>query len=167
MHASTIALVCVGAIGTLIWPWCIFPMAAAEAPPLETPFPEWDKDAGDGLSCTVVQDGRSGDHVPFFRWSGNQASVCTEPARDRGGNIFCELSLYLHMYYRMHSCTSNRKTLSECVANAIKLSYPQVFMLVAMHTQWLMSRDGRFHLLGYRKVSMQEDMRCVKRGQFS
>jgi hypothetical protein len=57
------------------------------APPLETPYPDWDRGAGDGPTCTVVQDGRSGDHVPLFGWSGDHVPVCAEPARDRGQSL--------------------------------------------------------------------------------
>jgi hypothetical protein len=60
------------------------PKCRGAAPPLETPFPDWDRGAGEGATCTVVQDGRSGDHVPYFRWSGDQVPVCVEPARDPG-----------------------------------------------------------------------------------
>ena len=59
-------------------------LCRAKTPPLEKPFPDWDRGAGDGPSCSFVQDGRSGDHIPYFRWSGDQVAVCTEPARDPG-----------------------------------------------------------------------------------
>ena len=35
------------------------PKCRGAAPPLETPFPDWDRGAGEGPTCTVVQDGRS------------------------------------------------------------------------------------------------------------
>ena len=56
----------------------------ADAPPLETPSPDWDRGAGAGTACSYVQDGRSGDHVPYFRWSGEQTAVCKEPAQEPG-----------------------------------------------------------------------------------
>ena len=74
------ALLLALALGLAERPAC----SRADAPPLETPYPEWDRGAGDGPSCTVVQDGRSGDHVPYFRWSGDHIAVCDEPARDPG-----------------------------------------------------------------------------------
>ena len=56
----------------------------ADAPPLETPYPDWDRGAGPGPSCSVVQDSRSGEHVSRFQWSGDHVAVCAEPARDPG-----------------------------------------------------------------------------------
>jgi len=65
----------------------------AGAPPLETPFADWDRGAGEGVSCSYVQDGRSGDHVPYFRWSGDQTPVCQEPARDPGNSPCMQTTL--------------------------------------------------------------------------
>ena len=61
----------------------------AAAPPLEAPSADWDRGAGEGPSCSVTQDGWSGDHVPYFRWSGDQVAVCAEPSRDPGALSAC------------------------------------------------------------------------------
>ena len=70
----------------VVWVLCVVWLneSRAAAPPLESPFPDWDRGAGEPRSCQVVQDGRSGDYVPYFRWSGDQSPVCDEPARDPG-----------------------------------------------------------------------------------